>query len=297
MASSTFLGQYDKRDVRNAYAFLTPLILVMVFFILIPVIGTILYSFVILENGRESLGISNYAEVLFGPIYSETFWAAVRFTLLFTITTVGLEAIIGMAFALVLNESFPGRGIVRTVILIPWAIPTVVSALMWKTIYDPSYGLMKFIFVLFGAEPSSINMLGDFTSAFWALVIADIWKTTPFVVIILLSGLQAIPQDLYKQARIDGAKMFKQFASITLPLVMPVLVIALIFRTIDAVRVFDLIQVLTRGGQGTMALSHIGYNNYTVDLGIFSTISVLTFVIAFPDYDHLHQIRAIWPTP
>ena len=249
-----------------------------------PVIGTIFNSFFRMLDTAGStpqfIGFDNYGKFLFDPQYAPRFWDSVKFTLMFTFTTVIIEAVIGLMFALILNESFKGRGLLRTVILIPWAIPTVVSAVMWKQIYNSSFGFIKWVMVALGSDPSVIT-LGDFQSAYWALIVAEVWKTTPFVVIILLAGLQAIPQDLYKQAQIDGAKMFRQFMKITLPLIMPVLTIALIFRTIDCVRVFDIIYVLTSGKWGTETLSYLGFINYTVDLGKGSTVSVLTFLISF----------------
>ncbi|OHD59790.1 MAG: hypothetical protein A2014_11650 [Spirochaetes bacterium GWF1_49_6] len=284
MGLNKLFSQYDNREVRNAYMFLLPVLLVIILFILFPVIGTIYNSFfkVLDVGGGQStfVGFGNYGQFLFDAQYAPRFWESVKFTMMFTFTTVIIESFIGLMFALILNESFKGRGILRTVILIPWAIPTVVSAVMWKQIYNSSFGFIKWLMVTFGANPSVIT-LGDFQSAFWALVVAEIWKTTPFVVIILLAGLQAIPQDLYKQGQIDGAKMFRQFMKITLPLIMPVLTIALIFRTIDCIRVFDIIYVLTSGKWGTETLSYLGFINYTVDLGKGSTVSVLTFILSF----------------
>ena len=273
----------NKREIRNAYAFLLPVLLVVVLFILLPVIGTFVNSFYkITFTGvdREFIGFNNYYHFLFSKEWSADFWNATKFTLLFTFVTVVLETFLGMIFALILNETFKSRAMLRTLILIPWAIPTVVSAEMWRQIYNSSYGFIKWLMMQFGA-PASITTLGDFTSAFWALVVAETWKTTPFVVIILLAGLQAIPSDIYKQAKIDGARMFKRFFYMTLPLIMPVLTIAMIFRTIDSIRVFDLIYVLTNGKWGTDTLSYLGYIQYRVDLGKGSTVSVLTFLIAF----------------
>lgn len=276
--------QYQKRDVINAYLFLLPILLAVVVFILIPVIGTIWNSFfkdlIYSTLDREFIGFKNYGNVL----KDESFWEALGFTMKFTLATVVLEAVLGVVFALILNESFKGRGMLRAVILIPWAVPTIVSAKIWQAIYDYSYGLLNWLSMKLGFITDKVDWLGTSDSAFWALVISDVWKTTPFVVIILLAGLQAIPQDVYKQAKIDGAKMLKRFFSITLPLIAPVLAIALIFRTIDAVRIFDLIYALTGGGPGgsTQTLSYLGYKAYLDgNFGEFSTISVLTFIVSF----------------
>lgn len=274
--------QYEKREVRNAYAFLTPILLVIFLFILFPVIGTLWTSFFqdISFMPKKLVGFRNYARIFTNP----NFWKALMFTLLFGLATVVLEAIFGLIFALLLNETFPGRGIMRAVILIPWAIPTIVSAKIWKLMYEYTYGVINFLITTLGFSADKINWLGTTNSAFWSLVISDVWKTTPFVVIILLAGLQAIPRDLYKQARVDGAKMFKRFRSITLPLVAPVLLIALIFRTIDAIRIFDLVYVLTGGAPGgsTETLSFIGYNYFSGDnYGMGSAVSVITFIVSF----------------
>jgi multiple sugar transport system permease protein len=279
---SKFLVQYEKREVRNAYAFLTPILIVIFLFILFPVIGTLWKSFYQDTSFLpfEFVGFRNYAQIL-----SDTkFWSALVFTLLFALATVVLEAVFGLIFALLLNESFKGRGIMRAVILIPWAIPTIVSAQIWRLMYDYTYGIINHLLTSLGFIADKVSWMGTTSSAFWALVISDVWKTTPFVVIILLAGLQAIPQDIYKQARVDGAKMFKRFRSITLPLVAPVLLIALIFRTIDAIRIFDLVYVLTGGAPGgtTETLSFIGYNYFTGDIfGMGSAISVITFIVSF----------------
>lgn len=283
MAYKGIFVQYERREVRNAYMFLLPVLLVVILFIMIPVIGTFINSFFRITytvSGKEFVGLKNYYHFLISGEWSPRFWDSVKFTLLLTFVTVMLEALIGLVFALILNETFPARGILRTIILIPWAIPTVVSAEMWRQIYNSSFGFIKWIRMQFGAPASTIT-LGNFPSAFWALVVAEVWKTTPFVVIILLAGLQAIPREIYMQAQIDGARMFKRFRTITLPLIMPVLTIALIFRTIDSVRVFDLIYILTNGKWGTETLSYLGFIQYGVDLGKGSTVSVLTFLISF----------------
>lgn len=284
MKANNIFQQYNKREVRNAYLFLLPLIIAVVLFILVPVLGTIWNSFfsdsLFQMNDRKFVWFKNYGQVL----VDGNFWSALLFTMLFTLATVVFEAVFGMIFALILNETFPGRGAMRAVILIPWAIPTFISALIWKTIYDYDYGVLNYLLTQWGWIADKVDWKGTSASAFTSLVIADVWKTTPFVVIILLAGLQAIPRDIYKQAKIDGARMFKRFRTITLPLVAPVLAIAMIFRTIDAVRIFDLIYVLTGGAPGgrTQTLSYLGYKAFVDgNMGGFSTVSVLTFIIAF----------------
>ncbi|MEJ2476800.1 MAG: sugar ABC transporter permease [Desulfobacterales bacterium] len=188
-----------------------------------------------------------------------------------------------MVLALVLNESIPGRGFVRVAVLVPWALPIAVSARMWELIFNFDYGVVNFVVLQLGLADGPINWLGSATGAFGAIVISDVWKTTPFMTIILLAGLAAIPQDLYKQAMVDGTTFIQRFVYITLPLLRPVLVVALLFRTIDAVRIFDLIYVLTGGGPGggTTSLSLYAFKYYTSgDFGYGSAISLVVFLVA-----------------
>lgn len=275
--------QYEKREVRNAYLFLLPILFVIFAFIFIPVIGTLVNSFyrdITYEEGTPFVGFENYVKILTNP----DFWSSFGFTMLFTITAVLFETALGLIFALILNEAFFGRGALRTVILIPWAIPTIVSAKIWKLTYNYQGGILNYLAVAMGLSPDKIDWIGTGVNAFWSLMLADVWKTTPFVVIILLAGLQAIPTDIYKQAKIDGAGMLKSFFSITLPLIKPVLTITLIFRTVDTLRIFDIVYALTGGGPAgsTETLSSFGYKYFAnAEFGMGSTISIITFIIAF----------------
>jgi multiple sugar transport system permease protein len=227
----------------------------------------------------QFVGLAN-----FGRLLSDShFWQSVRFTILFVIVSVSLELILGMVFALLLNRAIPGRGLLRVALLIPWAIPIAISARIWELIYNVEYGLFNFLAIGSGIVGEPINWLGSAFGAFMALVISDAWKTTPFITIILLAGLATIPGDLYKQAVIDGAGSVRRFFKITLPLLRPVLVVALLFRTIDAIRIFDLVYVLTGGGPGgsTTSLSLYAYRFYLMgDFGYGSALSVMVFLIA-----------------
>lgn len=280
--SRALFSQYEKREVANAYLFLLPLLGLVFAFVLFPVLATSYNSLFrdVTYLPRAFVGARNYADLF----TNADFYRAARFTLLFTAVAVILEAFFGMMFALLLNESFCGRGLLRTVVLIPWAIPTIVSAKIWKLIFDYTYGVLNFIVVTLGFSADKVNWLGSSLAAFWSLVIAEVWKTTPFMVLILLAGLQAIPQDVYKQAQVDGAGIGTRLWRITLPLVRPVLTIALIFRTIDSLRIFDLVYVLTGGGPGgaTKTLSMLGFEYYSNDaFGRGSAVSVITFLIVF----------------
>jgi multiple sugar transport system permease protein len=190
----------------------------------------------------------------------------------------------GLLFALLLNQVIPFRGFLRACALIPWAIPAAISARIWELIYNYNYGLANFLLTNLGIANQPINWLGTSIGAFFSLVIADAWKTTPFVAIILLAGLQIIPDELYRQAKVDRANFLQRFYKITLPLLKPVIIVALLFRTIDALRIFDLIYVLTHGGPGgaTTSLSLHAYKYFLIgDFGYGSAVSAMLFVIAF----------------
>ncbi|UCD94952.1 MAG: sugar ABC transporter permease, partial [Candidatus Zixiibacteriota bacterium] len=275
-----------KRLIRKEYSdsllFLLPLLLFVLIFIFVPTIGTVVTSFYrdISFLGREFVLHENYFQLL---VDSE-FWQSFRFTLLFVLVSVPLELLIGLIFALLLNENLPGRGFLRATVLIPWAIPAAISARTWELIYNYNFGLANFLCLKLGLSAEPINWLGSSAGAFVSLVIADTWKTTPFVAIILLAGLQAIPGELHRQARVDRANFMQRFFRVTLPLLKPVIVVALLFRTIDALRVFDIIYVLTGGGPGgaTTSLSLYGYRQFlSGDYGYGSAVSIALFVIAF----------------
>lgn len=187
--------------------------------------------------------------------------STLSFTLIFTFISVFLELIFGLFLALIMNRPFKGRSLVRTFSLIPWAIPTSVAALMWSYLYNGSSGLISNILSTIGLISSPAAMLNSSTNALWAVVIADVWKTTPYMALLLLGGLQVIPNSLYESSSLDGASKFQQFRYITLPLLKPSIFVALLFRTLDAFRVFDLIYVLTGGGPGgsTESLSVYAY--------------------------------------
>jgi multiple sugar transport system permease protein len=272
---------YSVKETRNAYWFNAPLIVTAIVFVLIPVAGTLIISLSrdVTFLPSKFLGLENYKRML-GDAH---FWQSVRFTLLFVLVSVSFELFFGMIFALVLNETLPARGIFRVAILIPWAIPIAVSGRIWQLIYNYEYGLLNYIVQILGISNGPVSWLGSSFGAFISVVIADVWKTTPFMAIILLAGLSTIPRELYRQAMIDGTNFIQRFLRITLPLLQPVIVVALLFRTIDAIRIFDLVYVLTGGGPGgsTTSLSLYAYNYYvTGDFGYGSAVSVIVFFFA-----------------
>jgi multiple sugar transport system permease protein len=216
-------------------------------------------------------GLSNYTEVLSDP----EFWEAVRTTFVFTGASVALEVVLGLAMALAMHSAFRGQGLLRTVVLVPWATLTVVTAMMWRSIFESPQG---FVNTVLGGDTV---WLGSSPEALIVMIIADVWKTAPFMALLLLAGLQVIPGDVYEAAKVDGATAWQRFRRITLPLLMPALLVALIFRTLDALRIFDLPFVLTRGAFDTNTLSLISYQTFQQDriLGAGSAMAVLTFLI------------------
>lgn len=272
---------YQWNQRKRFFLFLTPLTVFLVLFTVLPVLGTVYSSFFqdVVFLPFKWYGFGNYAFLLSDP----GFWQAFRFTLLFIAVAVPLEMILGLIFALVLNETIPGRGFLRAAALLPWVIPLAISARTWELIYNYHFGLANYLMMKFGLSPDPINWLGTGWGAFFALVLSDAWKTAPFVAVILLAGMQAIPRDLYAQSRVDGAGLFQRFRWITLPLIRNSLVIAILFRTIDTLRIFDLVYVLTGGGPGgtTQSLSLYSYSYYLMgDFGYGSAISIILFLAA-----------------
>ena len=270
------------QEFRTAAGFLAPLLFFALCFILLPVVGTALNSLFldVTYMPKQFIGFDNYRWLMRDP----EFWQSLGFTGLFVLVSVPLEIILGLIIALVLNEPLPLRGFLRAAVLIPWAIPAVVSGRIFELIYNYSYGVANYLWTALPGAPRPVNWLGTETSAFLALVVADVWKTTPFAAVILLAGLAAIPDDLYRQARVDRASGVQQFFRITLPLLKPILIVACLFRAIDALRIFDIIFVLTGGGPGgaTLSLSLFGYRYFASgDFGYASAVSMVLFMMAF----------------
>ncbi len=269
-------------ELVRGYAFLAPLSAFVAVFVIVPVIGTFADSLMqdVTFLPKRYIGMANYRGMLSDP----GFWQAMRFTCLFTLVSVPLELFLGLSFALLLARPSPARGMLRACVLVPWALPAAVSGRVFQLVYNYHYGLANYLAGVFGFSDHPVNWLGTPIGAFASLVTADAWKTTPFVAIILLAGLSGIPEDLYRQAEIDRAGFVRRFTRITLPLLSPVLVVALLFRTIDALRIFDLVFVLTGGGPGgsTTSLSLYGYHYFLGgDFGYGSAVSVALFLVAF----------------
>src|SRR3954451_12531849 len=224
-----------------------------------------------LSRWASPAGLGNYKDALGDP----DFWSAVRVTFIFTIASVFLETVIGLAMAMAMHAAFKGQGLLRTTVLVPWAVLTVVTAIMWRTILDPNLG---FVNSLLG---TNTVWLGNSPQALIAMILADTWKTAPFMALLLLAGLQVIPSDIYEAAKVDGATGFQRFRRITLPLLTPALLVALIFRTLDALRAFDLPKVLTNGANDTTTLSLLSQRTFQENrlYGPGSAIAILTFIL------------------
>jgi multiple sugar transport system permease protein len=224
-----------------------------------------------LSRWAAPAGLGNYKDALGDP----DFWNAVRVTFEFTIASVFLETVIGLGMAMAMHAAFKGQGLLRTTVLVPWAVLTVVTAIMWRTILDPNLG---FVNSLLG---TNTVWLGNSPQALIAMIFADTWKTAPFMALLLLAGLQVIPSDIYEAAKVDGATAWQRFQRITLPLLTPALLVALIFRTLDALRAFDLPKVLTNGANDTTTLSLLAQKTFQVNglYGPGAALSILTFLI------------------
>ena len=229
--------------------------------------------------GRPLIGLANYHEVVSSP----RFWRAMAHTVVFTVVTVTLELAGGLVLALIVDRVARGRDLVRTAVLLPWAIPTVVVALVWRFLFESPDGIVNGVLLRLGVSPPT--WFADATAAWVPLVLADVWKMTPFVAVLLLAGLQGIDRSLYEAARIDGAGWGRRLTDVTLPLLRPALLVAFIFRTLDAFRVFDVIYVMTGGGPGSatepIALLTFSTMLQNLRFGVGAALSVLVFALSF----------------
>jgi len=220
----------------------------------------------------HSVGVNNYWTT---GLSNPDWRSALYHTLIFTVISVSLEVVIGLGMALAMHRAFRGQGVLRTVVLVPWAVLTVVTAVMWRTMFVSPYGFVNTVLgthtVWLGQEPYALIII----------ILADVWKTSPFIALLLLAGLQVIPNDIYEAARVDGATAWQRFVRITLPLLKPAILVALIFRTLDALRIFDLPYVLTQGTVGTSTLSTIAQQTFATNrlYGEGAAMAILAFII------------------
>ena len=269
---------------RTALLFLLPSIGFVALFLVFPIVESFrlsLYRQILTLQwlGQKAVGLENYTDLLTDPVARDSF----RATFVFIAVTIPLELLLGLGIALVLNPVFRGRAVLRAIVLIPWAIPTVVSSQLWRFIFNDRYGLANVL--LFGSDVSRYAApLAHPDFAMIAIIAAEVWKTTPFAALIILAGLQAIPDELHEAASVDGASAWQNFRHITLPLLYPALLLAVLFRTIDALRVFDLVYVMTQGGpaDATNVLQFYGYKKTFAEgmVGYGSAIAVSVFSMA-----------------
>lgn len=287
-------SELQTERVRAAMLFLVPMLAALFFVAAWPLLRTIYFSLTdtTLSNlyGGKFIGFDNYLNmrtlpsgktIYRGTLVDPAWWNAVWNTFRFATVSVILETVLGMLVALVLNAEFKGRGIVRAAILIPWAIPTIVSAKLWAWMLNDQFGMFNDILMKLGIIDQKIAWTASTDTAMFAILLVDVWKTTPFMALLCLAGLQMIPRDIYEAAKIDGIHPIKVFFKITLPLVRPALLVAIIFRTLDALRIFDLVYVLTPNSKATKTMSVISRENL-IDFDKFaygSAQSTLLFLI------------------
>jgi trehalose/maltose transport system permease protein len=260
--------------VRSAWIFLAPTLFVLAVVAGWPLIRTVYFSFTDASltdlSGANFVGFKNYLSwitlksgriVYKGLLADPAWWGAVWNTLKFTLISVVIETALGLIVALVLNAEFPGRGLVRAAILIPWAIPTIVSAKMWAWMLNDQFGILNDMLLGLGLISQKIAWTASPDTAMIAVLVVDVWKTTPFMALLILAGLQMVPGDIYEAARIDGIHPVRVFWRLTLPLIRPALMVAIIFRMLDSLRIFDLIYVLTPNNAQTRTMSVLAREN------------------------------------
>ena len=251
-----------REEVGLAAVLMAPALLIMAAVTLYPLLQSFwisLHGLNLLRPQEASpfLGLDNYRFIL----ADSAFWNSVRVTVIFVVGAVTLEIILGLAIALLLNRHFRGRGLVRIVALLPWAVPSIVNGIMWKWILNPTYGALNGLLLALGLVDQYIVWLGSPDLALVMVIVADVWKETPFIMLLFLAALQTIPKELYESARVDGANSLQTLFGITIPLIRPTLFVALALRTIWALKSFDLIYTLTAGGpsDGTAVLGYYTY--------------------------------------
>ncbi len=282
-AASVTAGTQRRRsrgipERRLAWLMTTPSMVLIALVAVYPIIYAIwlsMHEYSLIRAGvsrwASPAGLGNYIDAFQTPEFVDS----IIITFVYTISSVFLETLIGLAMALIMAAAFKGQGLLRTTVLVPWAVLTVVTAIMWKTIVDPNLGLVNQIL------GTNTVWLGEEPQALIVMILADTWKTAPFMALLLLAGLQVIPSEIYEAAKVDGATAWQRFRRITLPLLMPALLVALIFRTLDALRAFDLPKVLTNGANGTTTMSLIAQRTFQENrlYGEGAAYSIITFII------------------
>ena len=267
------LSEGARADRRLGWLLCAPAVVVMIGVAAFPIFYAIWLSLqrydLRFPNEAKFIGFSNYGAVLTSPYW----WHALWVTLIITVVSVAVEFVLGMLLAILMFRTLYWRGAIRTIILIPYGIVTVAAAYGWQYAWTPDTGYLSALF----HDSAPLTKTG---TALAVIILAEIWKTTPFMALLLMAGLSLVPEDLQKAARVDGASAWQRFIRITLPLMKPAILVALLFRALDAFRVFDNIYILTAGGNGTYSVSILGYDNLfrALNLGIGSAISILIFI-------------------
>jgi multiple sugar transport system permease protein len=267
------LSEGARAERRLGWMLCAPAVIVMIAVTAFPVGYAVYLSLerynLELPNAVKFIGFANYAAVLSSPYW----WQALKVTVIITVFSVAITLVLGMILALVMHRTLFGRGTVRTAALIPYGIVTVAAAYGWQYAWTPGQGYLAAAFNNNAALTSEYKAIA-------VIILAEIWKTTPFMGLLLLAGLSLVPEDLQKAAKVDGATGWQRFTKITLPLMKPAILVALLFRTLDSFRIFDSIYILTAGANGTGSVSVLGYHNLfnALNLGIGSAISILIFI-------------------
>lgn len=284
---------------RDAAWFLLPLLVALAVIAAWPLARTIWLSFTdaSLAGGAHSLvGFANYALLIEDPDW----WQAVRNTLVFAAVSVALETALGLGIALVLDARIRGRGLLRAAVLVPWAVPTVVSAELWAWMLHDQYGIINAALLALGVIEAPYAWLADRALAMASVIAVDVWKTTPFMVLLLLAALQTVPAELHEAAKVDGAGALRRFAVVTLPVIRPALVVAVVFRLLDALRIFDLVYVLVGNASATATMAVYARQHMVdfQDAGYGSAASTLLFaVVALASAAVIALGRASAPAP
>jgi trehalose/maltose transport system permease protein len=271
----------SRQRTRSAWLFMAPTLGAMALVAGWPLLRTFWFAFTDANltdmEAAQFVGLDSFREVL----NDSDWWTTVRTTFEFTFISVTLETVLGMIIALALHSRFRGRGLLRAAVLVPWAIPTVVSARMWEWMFHDVYGVINAVLLSLGFISEPRAWMADPSLSLWAVIAVDVWKATPFMTLLILAGLQMIPEDMYEAAKIDGAGPLRIFFRLTLPLLRGPLMVAIIFRALDALRVFDVFYVLTGGGTETMPMA--GYARQRMfefqQVGLGSAAASLLFAL------------------
>lgn len=272
------------RDRRIAAApFLIPAMVLILGVIVYPLGLSFYYSLtnysILRPLSRKFIGLANYIDIIQSPLFWDSLWK----TMYFTVISVGLEFLIGLGVALFLCRTFRGKGFLRGLIILPWALPTVVNGVLWQWIFDANYGCLNGLLLQLGLIDNYIIWLGKPFMALNAVIAADVWKNWSFMALLLHAGLQTIPQELYEAGLVDGTTRWTRFKLITFPLLKPTILVALVLRTIEAFKVFDIIYIMTKGGpaDGTQVISFHIYRQsfHFMHLGYGAALAFIVFLI------------------